>query len=31
MGERLFLDPIDYEYELTYGYLASGGVRKTPA
>ena len=31
MTERLFLDPIGYEKELKYGYLARGGVRKTPA
>ena len=31
MAERLFLDPIGYGYELKYGYLAKGGVRKTPA
>ena len=30
-AERLFLDPIGYGNELKYGYLASGGVRKTPA
>ena len=31
MTERLFLDPIGYGNELKYGYLAKGGVRKTPA
>ena len=31
MAERLFLDPIGYGNELKYGYLAKGGVRKTPA
>ena len=31
MAERLFLDPIGYGNELKYGYLISGGVRKTPA
>ena len=29
--ERLFLGPIGYGNELKYGYLASGGIRKTPA
>ena len=31
MAERLFLNPIGYGNELKYGYLAKGGVRKTPA
>ena len=31
LAERLFLDPIGYGNELKYGYLAKGGVRKTPA
>ena len=31
MAERLFLDPIGYGNELKYGYVASRGVRKTPA
>ena len=31
MAERLFLAPIGYGNELKYGYLAKGGVRKTPA
>ena len=30
MTERLFLDPIGYENELKYGYLAKGGVKKPP-
>ena len=30
-AERLFLDSIGYGNELKYGYLAKGGVRKTPA
>ena len=31
MTERLFLDSIGYGNELKYGYLAKGGVIKTPA
>ena len=30
-GLMAVLDPIGYGNELKYGYLASGGVRKTPA
>ena len=30
MAERLFLDPIDYENELIYSYLASGRGQKNP-
>ena len=31
MAERLFLDLTGQGNELKYGYLAKGGVRKTPA